>query len=308
MQRTLVMRGGALGDFLLTVPALNALRQSAWGGDVELWGYAAAGRLAPAGGLADRFRSLDEACMASLFSPGAAADARLAEALRGFDRVLCYLRDPGGTLRRRLDEARVAQRVMACPLPTRRHAALHLLEPLVQAGLTGCGPPDGRLRVPAVDREQAQRELGRVGPDPWAVHPGSGSATKNWPLERFAQLARQLQAEGLGSPFFLLGEAERQWEARLARLAPGMPVISGRPIEAVAACLSCCAGYAGNDSGITHLAAAVGTPTVAVFRATDPAVWGPLGDHVRIVDGREPSDTGGALRAARDLRLAWRAC
>jgi ADP-heptose:LPS heptosyltransferase len=65
--------------------------------------------------------------------------------------------------------------------------------------------------------------------------------------------------------------------------------------------------YIGNDSGITHLAAAVGTPVVAIFGPTDPAVWGPRGERVRVVSGKlEEIAVHRVLEAAREWMRAER--
>ncbi len=79
----------------------------------------------------------------------------------------------------------------------------------------------------------------------------------------------------------------------------GAPVLQGCSLPEVAAVLSQCRGYVGNDSGVTHLAAAVGVPTVALFGPTDPAVWGPRSRRVSIMRARPPTTAGlAALRVA----------
>ncbi len=106
------------------------------------------------------------------------------------------------------------------------------------------------------------------------IHPGSGGAGKNWPLERFVAVARTLESQGR-SVHWSIGPAER--EAGMD--APGVKLDTGALVE-LAGALAAARLYIGNDSGITHLAAAVGCPTVAVFGPTEPAVWAPRGGHV----------------------------
>jgi len=62
------------------------------------------------------------------------------------------------------------------------------------------------------------------------------------------------------------------------------------PLRTLAGVLARCSVYVGNDSGVSHLAAAVGAPTVAIFGPTDPRVWGPRGPRVQTVGG---PDAGG---------------
>jgi len=114
-----------------------------------------------------------------------------------------------------------------------------------------------------------------------AIHPGSGGRAKRWPVERFAELARALPCPTV----WLLGPAEDDdMEAR--RLGQGVGVVAHElPLPTLAGLLATCRAYVGNDSGVSHLAAAVGAPTVALFGPTDPAVWAPRGDRVAVLGG-----------------------
>jgi ADP-heptose:LPS heptosyltransferase len=120
------------------------------------------------------------------------------------------------------------------------------------------------LAVPRIECEQAVRE------DFAVIHPFSGSARKNWPLDRFRELAAQLPL-----PVRWCAGPEEALE----------PAARFENLYELACWLASARVYIGNDSGITHLAAAVGTPVVAIFGATDPAVWAPRGDRVSVVGG-----------------------
>jgi ADP-heptose:LPS heptosyltransferase len=103
------------------------------------------------------------------------------------------------------------------------------------------------------------------------IHPFSGSARKNWPLDHYQTLARWLEATGRSVQFCT---------------SPVQPLPAARVIENLAELASWLAGaslYIGNDSGITHLAAASGAPTVALFGPTNPQVWAPRGSNVTII-------------------------
>ncbi len=93
----------------------------------------------------------------------------------------------------------------------------------------------------------------------------------------FEELARRLEGRGM-SVAWIQGPAEEG-----LRLPAGARAWRNLPLPALAAALSRCALYAGNDSGVTHLAAASGCPTVALFGASDPVVWAPRGRRVRVV-------------------------
>ena len=103
-----------------------------------------------------------------------------------------------------------------------------------------------------------------------AIHPFSGSSSKNWPLENFRALASQL---ALASPIY--------W-CRGPEDPPLADAVEFTDLYQLACWLAKARLYIGNDSGVSHLAAAVGTPVLALFGPTDPEVWGPRGPHVQI--------------------------
>jgi hypothetical protein len=113
-----------------------------------------------------------------------------------------------------------------------------------------------------------------------AIHPGSGSARKNWPRARFIDLAARLVDRGLKT-CWIVGPAEAETETEPL---PGGDHWRCLHLPVLAARLAQCALYVGNDSGVTHLAAAAGSPTLALFGGSDPRVWAPRGPHVRIID------------------------
>jgi ADP-heptose:LPS heptosyltransferase len=113
-----------------------------------------------------------------------------------------------------------------------------------------------------------------------AVHPGSGSRVKNWPFDRFIETARRLSP---GRPWLLvLGPAEDD-----VRPPPDARLARDLPLRTLGAVLARAGLFLGNDSGVTHLAAACGTRTLALFGPTDPAQWAPVGGAVRTL--RPPS-------------------
>ncbi len=103
------------------------------------------------------------------------------------------------------------------------------------------------------------------------IHPFSGSPRKNWPLPRFQELAGRL-----AHPV--------QWIAGPEETLAGAVHIPN--LWDLAQWLAGARLFIGNDSGITHLAAATGMPVIAIFGPTDPAIWAPRGPHVQVVHGR----------------------
>jgi ADP-heptose:LPS heptosyltransferase len=107
-----------------------------------------------------------------------------------------------------------------------------------------------------------------------AVHAGSGSPTKCWSSERFARVADGLQKTGI-RVVLIEGPADRTiTQAVACRISIAPPRLRDVSLSSVVGVLSQCDAFLGNDSGLTHVAAALGLPTVAVFGPTDPAIWG----------------------------------
>ena len=275
--RFLVLRGGAIGDFIATLPVLQALRTQWPAATIEIWGCPHIADLAVAAGLAQAVVSLDRAEMARFFVPEPSfTDAQVA-AVRSFDLIFNYLHDPVGQVRSNLLLAGAKQVLSGSPIIKRGPAVPFLLEPLQALAIY---ETDG---TPALDFPAALRARGRARMQalglrgrPMVVHPGSGSPTKNWPAERFVEIMRRLQAAGRET-VAVLGEADVAEAAVLARELPEMPVLAGLTLTELAATLAECGAFLGNDSGIAHLAAAVGVPTTALFGPSDADVWAPRG-------------------------------
>lgn len=275
--RFLVLRGGAIGDFIATVPVLQALRAQWPAARIEIWGYPHIAELAVAAGLAESVVSLDRAEMARFFVPEPSFTDAQVVAVRSFDLVFNYLHDPVGQVRSNLLLAGAKQVLSGSPLIRRGHAVPFLLEPLQALAIfeTELVPAldfSGELRAQGRARLRALGLKGR----PVVVHPGSGSPAKNWPVERYVEVVRRLRDNGR-EVVLVLGEADAAAAARVAREVPELAVLTGLTLVELAATLSECAAFLGNDSGITHLAAAVGLPVVALFGPSNADVWAPRG-------------------------------
>jgi len=271
-----VFRGGAIGDFILTVPAIAALRQRFPGAWIEVFGYPHIARLAQAAGLVHRVQDLEAQPVARLFATDGELSPELRACLSGFDLVVSYLSDPDATLQRNVRAQMQGCFIQGPHRPEqaqRLHATQAYLRPLEQLGILKADPV-ARL---SIRRQAPTRKL--------AVHPGSGSERKNWPEAQWRQLMGRLIE---CSPIDLLlvgGEAEGR---RLERLAEGMPVerfelAKNVPLVELAERIQSCVAFVGHDSGITHLAAAVGVPCLALWGDTCEEIWRPLGERVTLL-------------------------
>ena len=235
--RRLLIRPGAIGDCILSLPVLEAARD----GYTEVWAPRA---VLPLIRFADRTRAIADT---GLHLVGVLDDARVPE-LESFDSIYSWY----GTNRPEFREA-------VRNLPFTFFPAL----PIATGGVP-------RIEVPAALRQ-----------DFAVIHPFSGSGRKNWPLERFRALASRLSMpvkwccgpeECLENPVRIENLYDLGCWLATARL------------------------YIGNDSGITHLAAAVGTPVVAIFVSTDPRIWGPRGSQVEPLQNPSVEDVLAAVQ------------
>jgi Glycosyltransferase family 9 (heptosyltransferase) len=207
------------------------------------------------------------------FAPLYEAATPLPEILRRrldtFAAAVVYSRN--ATLAQRLGEV-VPAVVPRDPAPAApaRHASLWLADALTELGIE---VPAGDLPALTPQWDEADQLAGRLPERFVALHPGSGSKRKNWPAERFAALAEALAP---GEAFALIdGPADHDVCARVVTLSPRAVVVRDRPARNLGSFLSHARLFVGNDSGVSHLAAAVGAPTLALFGPTDPAIWGP---------------------------------
>jgi len=275
--KVLVWRRGGIGDTVLLLPALKALRRCFPRSHITAVGNP--GPLSLAIPPADEVRSADKALWAVLFSP-ASPNRELRPYLRGFDLAVVYTEDE--FLIRGLEKAGVRQVISWPPFPRERiHEADHLLAALTPLGIVDEDPTP---RIESLKDVKGIWERLNLGERVLAVHPGSGSPEKNWSPERFAGLILWAEEELNISPLLLCGPADEEAvEGVVWALGKRPPVAEDLPLREVASVLRRCSAFVGNDSGITHIAAAVGTPTVALFGPSDPEVWAPRGPKVKVV-------------------------
>lgn len=292
--RILVLRGGAIGDFVVTLPVFQALRKKWPGAEVEIWGYPHIAGLAVEGGLADRVVSLDRAAMAKFYLPIPSWSEEQEAEVRGFDLILNYLHDPEGQIKSNLLLAGARKVLSGSPIIKRGAASRFLMEPLMDLGLYAeSDVPE--LALGAARMAEGRAALGGEGAGrrTMVIHPGSGGAAKKWPMKRFLEVAARLEAAGW-RVYWSFGEADE--DERTVWRAAGSP---GRELESgalarLAAVLAHADGYLGNDSGVTHLAAAAGCRTLALFGPSDADKWSPKGrGGVKVL--RAPADCMGEL-------------
>lgn len=277
--RFLVVRGGAIGDFVLTLPVFSAIREMFPAAHVELLGYPNVTDLALKSGTADGVRSIDARPMASFFNRKGHTNEELGGYFAGFNIVVSYLYDPDEFFQNNVKAcAKHIQFVQGIHKPddsNGTHATEALLQALQQLAIFDGDP------VPKLDFKTSPPD----GESWIAVHPGSGSPKKNWPVNRWFELLRDL---GVDHRILVIGG-----EADLEQLGVLEAALSGvqydfmvnQPLVDVGTRLQACRAFVGHDSGITHLAAAVGLPGVCLWGETNENVWRPRSERFELVHG-----------------------
>jgi len=245
--RRLLIRPGAIGDFILSLPALESLRAD----KTEVW---CAERNVPLARFADSAQSIVASGLDRL---GLLPAEDVIERLRRFDSVISWY----GTNR---PEFRDLTEKLGLPfqfLPALPSGAGHAVEFYnEQARQLGAKAKSRfpEIRCPAKERTFA------------AIHPFASNQAKRAPLAVFEAAAKRL-AETMPVHWLAGPEEHMEGAVRIENLYELACWLRGARI------------FVGNDSGISHLAAAVGTPVQAFFRTTDPRVWAPRGPTVNTV-------------------------
>lgn len=270
--RRLIIRPGGIGDCILSLPAIEYLRTEI----TEVWVPSA---VVPLVGFANA-RAIASTGIDLFGLPGVEPPAGLIAELRSFDSIVSWYGASRPEFREHVQALGLPFQFLDA-LPDRSakiHAADFFLE---QVGGDG-------VAVPRIECERSTRE------DFAAIHPFSGSARKNWPLERFREVAARLSI-----PVRWCAGPEETLDA----------AVRFENLYELGCWLARSRVYIGNDSGVTHLAAAVGTPVIAIFGPTDPAVWAPRGERISLISGKleeltvdQVIETANKLQAERRFR------
>ncbi len=282
VERLLVWHQGALGDLLLAGPALAVLSRHYGRARITALGHPERWGLLSLSLPLDEVWDSGEIRWAPLFSDGD-MPPQIRARLARFQLALVFSPHPQTILLERLRQAGIPA---VHWLPSFGETGVEPVAALQARHLATLGlhevPAPFKLEV-GLPPEEELPEL--PGPGPWlAMAPGSGQVRKNWPLAHYYEVSRALGWEYGLRVVWLAGPAEGAMVPYLEALAraQGQVLLANRPLARVARVLSRCRLYLGNDSGLTHLAAAVDEPEVlALFGPTDPRVWAPLGRRVR---------------------------
>jgi heptosyltransferase-2 len=275
--KILVIRGGAIGDFILTLPALAALRRQFPEAHLEVLGYPHIIQLAVAGGLVNRIQSIEARALAGFFARNGGLESDLVDYFSEFDLIVSYLFDPDRIFETNVRRCTAAQFIAGPHRPdetTGLHATMVYLQPLERLAIFDAD------HVPRLTLNPQPSTLNQL-----ALHPGSGSERKNWPEGSWVDLLRYLMNSTQWNVLLVGGEAEGE---RLQRLAAALPparaqVAQSLPLADLARRLQRCGAFLGHDSGISHLAAAVGLPGLILWGDTIEEIWRPPSERIRVI-------------------------
>jgi ADP-heptose:LPS heptosyltransferase len=270
-KKLLIIHQGALGDFILTFPALIRLQK--YYGVIDVLCQSGIGKLAKSLGLVEKWYPLEAAYVASLFTDR--IDSKIKTLLTPYANIILF------TLSDQLEQTiRQITSVPACrispkpPKNVRIHVTEFVLENLMNCGLINVS--EAVLDDIPLPNQRSRPKNG----DSILLHPGAGSKRKRWPISNFLEVEAMLRADGL-RPEFILGPAEEDLVGELQR--PDRTVHALSDLLDFTVLLKSTDGYIGNDSGASHLAAFLGLPATVIFGPADPKRWTPVGRNVSIV-------------------------
>jgi ADP-heptose:LPS heptosyltransferase len=305
-QRGVILQPGAIGDCILTLPLAEFMKETVCRGGVDVIGHTEYIGILPGRSCVDAVRSMDSMELHRLFAGKREFEIAdgdpLMFAFAEYAWIATFLGEPNSDFEQNLiftahcsHSAEVMTLEMKPEQGLRNHITEFYREQFIEQ--SGLSPAEHKsavgmplMRATPADMNKGKEILAEHGVmptlKPVIIHPGSGGKEKCWHLDNFISIAETLTREGI-EVVFLLGpaEMERFDSQAKAKIGTAAKLLTNLSLADVLAVLSCAGGYMGNDSGITHLSAALGIRTVAVFGPTDPAVYGPVGPAVTILTG-----------------------
>ena len=271
----LIIRPGALGDTLMLIPAVKYLRDQ-----VKIY---IAGTF-PAISLLNKFTiknyDMDDSGWHKLFTNTSDVSIKFDP----FDIIIAFINDMDGLLTNGLKRWFPDSKIKIFPsLPAENkhiHTALHIASCISSAGLpiNADESVSNTLNFPALSMDKKYNKSG-----PIVIHPGSGSIKKNMPVFFWENISNVVEKDMV----VLLGPAEIERKVNFSALKNNIKILKMPELNYLTEILADASLFIGHDSGVTHLAAMLGIPVIALFKASDPVKWRPLGPHVYIINANK---------------------
>ena len=304
VNHVLVVHPGSLGDTILALPVLAALKERHRPASLHLIGHPSLVEVLPGRSVIDAMHSIEGSEYRELLWDSECMRPAIVEFFRQFGLIVVWAVDQKDSVRATLESLGIPRIVVRSPglrEDTNQHATERFRD-TVKGLLSTEELPESGLTPTEHDRRSGAQWLRANGIDPErehiiAVHPGSGSVSKCWPADRFAAVIRALMRHCV-RVVLIQGPADDEVTQDVARQVPvPLPRLRDASLARVVGILSRCDEFVGNDSGMTQLATALGLPTVAVFGPTDPRIWGYR--RKRLIPLRAEEGCGCATREAQ---------
>ena len=316
--RGVILQPGALGDCVLTLPLAEVMKDCLRLGGVDIIGHTEYIDILPGRTCVDSIRSIDSVDLHRLFAEAGTFDLVDGDALINvfgdYAWIVTFLGEPDSNFEQNLiftaNCSRSAEVITLSTKPSQKFSA-HITDFYIQQFITQSGLPLGPWRVrkakSLIKATKADISTGRelleeinidFSEELVVIQPGSGGSHKCCHLDNFLAVTKELVSKDI-KVIFLLGpvEVEQFSSATIKKINSVAKCLTDLSLTQVLGLLSCADAFLGNDSGITHLAAALGVRTLAVFGPTNPDLYGPIGPAVTVLASatagfaKEPSET-----------------
>ncbi|MHC4132878.1 MAG: glycosyltransferase family 9 protein [Planctomycetota bacterium] len=305
LMRGLILQPGAIGDCILTLPLAKIMKEALVLGSVDIMGHTENTGIFPGRSCVDGIRSIDTVELHRLYMK--AKDYEVSDgdslvcAFRGYPWVVSFMGEPGSDFEQNLlytVNCSHSGTVITLDFKAPYDYSKHLSEYYIDEFLKEVEEPKGSCiidlgeqllrpgRADAIEGEKILSDYGIKSYDKLVlIHPGSGALKKCWHVDNYVEIAQVLMEQGL-EVVFLLGPAEMEkfGKERLSKIKKVGKCLSELNLTDVLEVLCCTEIYVGNDSGISHLAGALGLKSVVIFGVTEPTLYRPIGPKVKVIE------------------------
>jgi len=303
MQRGLILQPGAIGDCILTLPLAAYMKDTLHLGGIDILGHTEYVGFLPGRSCVDGVRSMDSIDLHRLFAETEKFELKdrdpLINAFRDYSWIATFMGEPNGNFEQNLiytancsHSAEVITLSMKPPKGFSEHLADFYIRQFIDQGGYSLEPQPIRTGDCLIKATEADIKTGKellreaglgFGEKLMVIQPGSGGTQKCWHLDNFLAVARELDLRGI-EIIFLLGPAEQErfGDEKIKKINSLARCLTDLSLTQVLGLLSCVDGFIGNDSGITHLAAAMGVKTYSIYGPTNPAVYKSIGPAVTV--------------------------
>jgi hypothetical protein len=309
IRQTAIIHPGAIGDCVLILPLAQYLKETLGYHCIDLIAHSDYVRFYPGRTAVDRIRSMESLPLHRLFAPiddfAVEEKDSLVEAFSKYEHVISFLGADNEPFEQNLlfvihcsHSGEVTMMPLAGPADE-SVSSFYIRHFAQQNGLELSGQPIlTHVWIHGLPQDMAAGTdiLWRCGIGPedsiCLIHPGSGSDSKCWALGHFHAIAELVTSQHL-KPVFLLGPAESQRMSQqdIQKIQTVAALLTNLSLEHVLGVLSCADCFVGNDSGISHLAGAMGKKTIVLFGPTNPMQYRPLGPNVCVIETAETDFT-----------------